>query len=186
MQDNYKAAGIVAMRDMFQSGPVALQQAMLASLSDEERICYQTVMPVSWISLDQGMELIRKGSIVLFPEHEKPARELNRHLAHVHLKGLYQMLVQVLDVQTILSIGTKLWRTYHKKGKAFFYQGKSSQEGVYIIEGYPELPEFFRDTLIGYLIGALEVGGASTIQVSGDFSDPLAWRWNGSWEEVSK
>ena len=174
---DYKGAGVVFVRNHARArGPVA-EQALLARLDDADVQAYHSTLATQWVPIEFITRLFVAAAAALYPGRPDGLREVSRALVHHDLRGILRVVVRLMSVSSVIERSAGLWTAYHAKGTARSEGDPANGLGYYIVDGYPELPERFREGLCGYIYGLMEICGGHDIRVAKLNDDPNSWRW---------
>lgn len=176
-----KGAGFDFLKRTWKKSNPALEDDFLKNLSPEETYTYKTALPVSWIDVQLLSAIFEKAAVLLFSEHKIPLREFGRLEAHDHLTGVYKLFVKFSTVPFLIKQTAKIWGTYYDHGVAHVEYHPNKKQAVFIVDNYPDLPLSNLEITAGYLIGTLEITGATNIEIEIDSQNPNSFRWYISW-----
>jgi hypothetical protein len=97
------------------------------------------------------------------------------------MSGMYKMFLRVATVEALVTRMGRVWGTFFEGGTPAV-EDLSRTSGVFVVQGYPKLVKTQRDYIAGYLVGLLELTGATKIQVICRDDTPQAWRWKLFWK----
>jgi hypothetical protein len=160
-------------------GPEA-EASLLVQLTAEEQKQYQQVVATDWIPIEFITRLFEAAAPVVYPGKQQGLRLIGRDLAIDNLRGVYRYVARILTVPFLLEQGATFWRTYHRHGTGHV-ERLEPKHVQFVVEGYPRLPERFRECMCGWIIGAVEVCGGKSAIVKQEGDDPEAWRWDVRW-----
>ncbi|MEW6516616.1 MAG: hypothetical protein AB1439_06935 [candidate division FCPU426 bacterium] len=177
-----KGTDIAFLRKRLRALDSAAEQKFIGLLSAEEKKIYETATPVGWVPIETSARLQELAAPIIFPDNPDCILELGREQARDDLSGLYKIIVRFITIPALMKKLSSLWHSYNDTGdlKAVWQEGHRS--GQLIIENYPALPLTSRLQIQGYFLGALEMTGAKNVRLINDFTDPLAYKYFGSWE----
>jgi hypothetical protein len=172
----FKGTGIFYVKSLVRSSSSEQQNVFLSMLNPDERKAYETVLAISWISIDAAAKILKAAAEVLYPGDPAGLRAIGYKMAHNDLSGIYKILMPVLSVAMAMSQTGKLWSQYHDEGRAWT---DKINEKTYIfnVADYPSLPEHFREMLAGYVKGVVERTGEKVEQVQRNDINPKQWKW---------
>jgi hypothetical protein len=176
-----KAAAVIFMRGLFKNATREQEKAFLAQLTDEEALQYKNALPVSWLPMEAAASILSKGARILYPGDPAPLQTFTRSEADNDLKGVYRVLLKVINIPALVNQTAKLWEKYYKQGKARTEADLGAKRAVMFVEGFPDFPAELRETVTGYLYGALDLTGVKQIKISQDAADPQSWKWIVTW-----
>jgi len=180
--ETYKAAFIdLVRREIDRQGP-ARAQAFYAALSPEDREKFGALLPMAWISPEQGGRIVAAAAQAFFGSAPEPLFEMGRQQAIHDMTGMYRVLLKVASVPMVIRRAAQMFQAYHKQGSATVEHASGTTSGTFIIHDYPGLTSPIRATVGGFIAGLLELTGAKAIQVRAIENDPNAWRWELSWQ----
>ncbi|MEW6516423.1 MAG: hypothetical protein AB1439_05915 [candidate division FCPU426 bacterium] len=177
-----KAAGIVFMRELFKQSAAGQEEEFLSQLNPEETMQYKNCLPVSWMPIYNYVRILKRGAQILFPGDPAPLQRLSAAEAEYDLQGVYRVLLKVISIPALVNQTAKLWDKYYKRGVARTEADYASKRATLFVEKYPELPAESRETVTGYLKGALNLTGVKNVQITPDDADPNQWKWLITWD----
>lgn len=172
----FKGTGIVYVKSLVRSTSNEQQNVFLSMLNSDERKEYETVLAISWISIDAAAKILKAAADVLYPGDRAGLRAIGYKMALNDLSGIYKILMPVLSVEMALSQSGKLWKQYHDEGRAWTDK-INEKKYVYNVADYPNLPEHFREMLAGYVKGVMERIGEKDVQVERNDINSKQWKW---------
>jgi len=170
------------LRKQFRERGEAVEKLFLDLLEKEAVLVYLSALSGTWVSLDLAEKIFHTAAQVLYPNEEKAMQRLGYERAKDNLTGIYRAVLRISTPTFVIGQTAKLWKLYYDKGEARSFIAKHRKYAEMYVEGYPELPEIFREITTGYIISALELTGVRNIKVHRDDSNPNAWKWYGTWE----
>lgn len=176
----YKGSSIVLLKQLLESKGPQAKKAFLNSLTPEQGLLFQTVIPAAWVPIDQAQLFIEKLAPILYPNDPDGFFKLGEVRAQDTVKGIYKMLFKVLSTEAIVDASYRLWPMLHSHGTASV--SRSGKEATFSVTGYPQLPRCFRLMMSGFIHGCLTLGKAKNIKLKLIETDPANWRWSGTWE----
>jgi len=180
---DYKGAGVLFVRKLLRERGAKAEARFLDGLEPEERELFMKTTASSWVPVETMTRYQDLAAALLYPGQSSGLRDLGRAMAADHLTGLYQALARLTTVPFLMSQTARLWSTYHRQGRASTRQGEGANHVIFTVEGYPTLPEHFRECLSGYVHGMLELVGARDIRVlRASGASPEAWTWTLFWK----
>jgi hypothetical protein len=173
---NFKGTGIVYVKSLVRSTSAEKEKALLSMLNSDERKAYETVLAVSRISIDAASNILKAAADVLYPGDPSGLRTIGYKMAHNDLSGIYKILLPILSVEMAMNQSGKLWSQYHDEGRAWADK-INEKTHVFNVADYPNLPEYFREMLAGYVKGVIERTGEKDVQVQRNDANPKQWKW---------
>lgn len=180
----YKGTRYETIRKVIRRHGREVEEAFLAKLTPSEHQKYLYGLPVSWYPVE---EIPEKGDVfqaaaeVLFPGDPEGMRKVGRLNAVESLTGIYKLFLRIPSIEFVIGRAAKLWRSYQDTGIATA-EDFAANSGAFVVRGYPDLREDFREYLAGYVAGVLEVTGAKNIRVRIDDGKPDVIRWVAAWD----
>jgi hypothetical protein len=174
----YKAASLVSVRQMLQRAD--LEQRFLSELSELEEAEYRRLTATDWVHVALADRVYAAAAPLLFPAQREPVRLLGRELARDHLRGIYRFVIRFVTVPFVVAQTGRLWRMYNSEG-ALSMQEVGDRKLSAVLTGYPEYPSAVRQSLAGYIVGAIELTGAKDVRVTVDDQDPKAYCFTATW-----
>jgi hypothetical protein len=171
-----KGADIVFLRKRLKTLGQDKEREFLSQLSEDETKYYQQAMNVSWIPVEITIGLQTKAAPILFPEHEKPVLENARQQCREDLRGIYRVLLRIININTLLKQLSKVWSTYNDTGSLVIASREKSRTTL-VLENYPDYPKASLENIEGYIIGCLEMAGIKDFTINTDDSNPEAWKF---------
>jgi hypothetical protein len=140
---------------------------------------FQRVLATDWVPVEDVSTVYALAAPLLHPGRAGAVRALGRDLARTHLTGIYRVLTRLASVDMVLGQSTRLWSTYNAKGTL---RVVASRRGIarLLLEGYPEYPSVVRESLCGYIVGAVELTGATEVRVV-QTESPDGWLFEVAW-----
>lgn len=178
---DYKGTGVVSVREAIQKRGSQAENSLFDLLTSEEKQVYLKTMPIHHIPIEQGTAIIVKAASVLYPQDNLAVHKLGFEMADHDLKGIYRFMVKLATVPFIIKQAASLWKVYSVKGRAWA-EPRGEKSAVFLLEGYPELPERFREMMSGYIQGTLSFTGVKNIKITRQNDDPNVWKWPITWE----
>lgn len=117
-----------------------------------------------------------KAAPILFPTHEKPVLKNARQQCKEDLRGIYRVLLRLININTILKQISKVWSTYNDTGSLVIASREkycTTQE----LKNYPDYPKASLENIEGYIIGCLELAGIKDFKINTDDSNLEAWKF---------
>jgi hypothetical protein len=179
---DYKGSSIVLLNKLLADRGPQAKQTFLDSLTVEERRCFNSVAPSSWVPIPLAEGVMSKAVAVLYPNDPQGFFKLGESRAQYTLQGLYSMIFNVLSTEAIVDASYRLWPMLHNRGVASVERKPGSKEATFSISGYPDLPKSFRLMLEGFFFGCFKIGKARNLQMQRIEDDPNLWKWKGTWE----
>lgn len=176
-----KAAAVIFLRELFKKAPREQEKAFLEQLSEEETVQYKNALPVSWLPVRSAASLLAKGARILYPGDPAPLQTFTKAEAENDLQGVYRVLLKVINIPALINQTAKLWEKYYKQGTARTEADLGTKRAVMFVEGFPEFPAELRETVTGYLYGALDLTGVKNVKITQDTSNPQSWKWIVTW-----
>lgn len=177
----YKGTGAVFMRQYVRSFGAVSEQAFLAKLTPEETRVYHTALAISWVPIEVITKFFLTAAEVLIPQDPNGLKTIGIALAKDNVGGIYRILFRMATPAFLMEHAAKFWSTYHAEGQAHASVDVEHKRADYLVEGYPSLPERFRECMSGYIQGMMEMMGYQKVVVTkGD--DPQTWKWIILWE----
>ena len=178
---NHKGIGICFVRDRVKAhGPDAVEQ-MAAGLTDEDAKVFKYTLATTWIDIEAATHILRHAALFLYPGENDGIRTIGYHMAQEHLTGVYRILLRVITVKFALSQTANYWDAYHRIGHAHIEPGDTENSASLVIADYPGLPDAFREMLIGYIHGIMDLAGASNGTVVRRSLPGGRWAWDMTW-----
>ncbi len=178
---DYKGVGVVFVRNALTNAGGDALARVREGLDEEERTAFDRTMATDWVPIELITKLFVLSAPILFPGKPNPLREVGAELARDNLRGVYRYLVRVMTVPFVIDQAAKLWRSYHKHGSASVVAYGEHAISL-MVQGYPRLPERFRECMCGYIVGTLELAGAKNVAVAKSEDDPNAWEFRIAWK----
>lgn len=176
-----KAASVIFMRDLMKKAPREKEREFLGQLTAEEKVHYQNSLPVSWLPIKIAASLLAKGASILYPDDPAPLQTFTKAEAENDLQGVYRVLLRVINIPALVNQTAKLWEKYYKQGKARTEANLGAKRAIMYVEDFPELPAELRETVTGYLYGALDLTGVKNVKITQDPSNTKSWKWVVTW-----
>lgn len=175
----YKGTGIAFLRTLVRSHGPEKEAAFLARLSEQEREIFEKTLASTWVPLETASALLVHAAKVLYPGDVAGLRGVGAEMAKDTLSGIYRVVIKAFTVQMLMKQTARLWGTYHRKGRARASSIHRNRAQL-IVEGYPDMPERFRECNAGFVHGAIEICGGREVTVAAK-GDPDAWVWDCIW-----
>lgn len=175
---SYKGASLVSLRQMLQLAH--LEERFLEALDAADRDDYRRVTATDWVPVALAGRLYAAAAPLLYPGQIGPVRLLGRDLARDHLRGIYRFVLRLVTVQFVLDQTGRLWRMYNGRGELLVERVHERTVRMVLV-GYPDYPPVVRESLIGYIVGAIELTGAREVRVVTDDADPTRVIFTASW-----
>jgi hypothetical protein len=177
---DYKGIGIVFVRTLVRSKGPSAEATVLSALAPPDRDIYERTIATDWVAIEVATQVFQCAAPLLYAYQPNAIRRLGRELAHNNLRGAYKFIARVLTIPFLLGQAATFWQTYHRHGKGRI--DRREEKGVdFVVEGYPRLPERFRECMCGWIVGAVELTGNDSVVVSKSDDAPSAWRWQVRW-----
>lgn len=175
---HYKGASLVSLRQMLQIALV--EERFLEALDDADRDHYRRVTATDWVPVGLAARLYAAAAPLLYPGQVHPVRLLGRALARDHLRGIYRFVLRLVTVQFVLDQTGRLWRMYNGRGELLVERVHERTVRMALVD-YPDYPVAVRESLVGYISGAIELTGAHEVRVVTDDADPMKVTFTASW-----
>lgn len=177
---NYKGTGVVFMRGLLKHAGPVIERQFLAKLTAQERDTYDQTLEFHWIPIEVITRFFELAALLLYPSNPSGLRLIGREMAKDHLHGVYRIVLRVVTIEYIIEKSARLWRTYHQLGTSKM-ERVGDHQLHFVVRGYPDLPERFRECTSGYIMGVLELAGAKNVHIAKSTDDPQEWRWKMTW-----
>lgn len=163
------------------------EESVLERLVDPElKRIYLSAIPITWIPAENMGEIIRIMADVLYPGDKQGVIKLGQENAKNHFgrSGMYKFILKIVSLEMILERVSVLWKQFHEKGEAKVIRGRAPHELIFVVAGYPELPEPVRQGVGGEALGLLQMTGANDVVLREDYSNPEEWKWIYQWRKA--
>lgn len=172
-------AGIAFARQLMRRSGSDVEQRVLASLDDAERMLLLSSTTVQWLPVEDASDVCEKVARVVYRDDVDPMYRFGFDEALDHLRGPYRLLARVLTVPFLMDQSAKLWTRYHDCGAAHC-EREGEGLAAFCVAGYPALPANQRRNTAGYIAGTIALTGARDVVVV-DGGSPDCWRWSARW-----
>lgn len=174
----YKGASVVSLRQALRAR--GLERAVADGLEPTVREHFEGALATDWMPVDEVATIYAIAAPLLHPDRALPVRALGRDLARTHLTGIYRVLLRLATAEMIVGQTARLWSTYNGKGALRVLSNKHGATRL-VLEDYPEYPPVVRESLCGYIVGAVELTGAADVRVVAEEGPEGAWFFDVSW-----
>jgi hypothetical protein len=134
------------------------------------------------VPIEAAASISVQAAKVLYGRGAKSLWKFGRERAILNVSGVYKILFNALDINTVFSKAANFWPTQHDKGKAYIQKGGAKNNAAFCVESYPLLNGEYKQLIDGYICGVLESAGVQNVLVMLDESDPSLWKWDATWE----
>jgi hypothetical protein len=176
----YKGMPLVIVRQWLRAKEASVEQALLGALTPDEQQRYATVVATSWVPVAFATKIFVHAAPLLFASDVRPVRRLGQELAKENFKGVLRYVLRAISAETLVDKTAMLWRTFHDTGHASSLR-EGSHQVRFVVTGYPELPERMRESVVGWLLEAVEMTGVGNVRVIKSDEDKEAWSWVVNW-----
>jgi hypothetical protein len=107
--------------------------------------------------------------------------KIGKQQAKDDLSGIYKILVTFATIPYVIKHSAQFWKTYHETGQAKAVIVENKNECRFIVEQYPNLPERFREVILGYIEGVIELTGGKMVNVKKAEANNNGWEWFVTW-----
>ncbi len=157
-----------------------LEHTFAEQLEPGLRERFEAALATDWMPVNEVATLYATAAPLLHPERALPLRALGRELARTHLTGIYRVLMRLATVEMIVAQTARLWSTYNGKGTLRAVAAKGSAVRL-TLSDYPEYPAAVRESLCGYIAGAVELTGATEVRVVQEGAPDGTWLFDVTW-----
>ncbi|MBN1594467.1 hypothetical protein JW933_00935 [candidate division FCPU426 bacterium] len=176
-----KGASIVFIRGAMSKLDESTQNIFLTQLSEADKHNFRSILPVSWIDIDDAYAIYIKAVKYLFPDAQNGLFALGASVVKDNFKGMYQFVVKFISPVFLVNKVGKIWNLYHRKGVPQVEQ-VGDKHLVFHVADYPELEKIL-DLSSGYIYGLLEMTGVKNITVTlANNSNKNHWMWDIEWD----
>lgn len=178
-----KAAGVVHTRALLQAKGQETESRFLSQLTPEEKVAYQTLLPVSKLPIETAVKIYRLAVSLLYPDRSEAEglRELARVTAWNDLRGVYSVLLRFTSPEFMIKQSAKIWQTYHDAGVAEASSLGPKQAQLRITQ-YADLPKPFLQIVTGYTQGMMEIAKVKNPRIECRDANPASWEWRVQWD----
>lgn len=174
----YKGASVVSLRQALRAR--GLERSIADGLEAPVREHFERALATDWMAVDEVATIYAAAAPALHPDRALPVRALGRDLARTHLTGIYRVLLRLATAEMIVGQTARLWSTYNGKGQLRVVRSGPGAARL-VLEDYPEYPAVVRESLCGYIVGAVELTGASNVRVVSEAGAGGAWTFDVTW-----
>jgi hypothetical protein len=174
----YKGASLVSLRQMLQGASV--EERFLEALGPTDRESYQRLTATDWVPVAFAGRLYATAAPLLYPGQVAPVRLLGRDLARDHLRGIYRTMLRLATVQFVADQTGRLWSVYNGRGTVVVDRVREHTLRM-VLHDYPDYPVVVRESLVGYILGAMELTGARDVRVIVDDAEPTRVVFTATW-----
>jgi uncharacterized protein (TIGR02265 family) len=176
-----KGTDVVSLRNELRDRGPAVEGAVVARLSPEQRQLYERGLASDWNDVELQMGVYLAAATTLFPTAGMPMRELGRVLGARTYRGVYRVFLRFPTVEFIVGRAASMWSTFYDTG-----HGEVEKLGpnrlAFVVRGFPGMPRPMREMAIGHIEVLLEATGAKSPDVRLQDSEPDALRYEISWK----
>ncbi|MBN1594839.1 hypothetical protein JW933_02830 [candidate division FCPU426 bacterium] len=177
-----KGVGVVELKKIFSQKGRALEETLISRLDEDSARIYRFSVEASWIPLEVMASIYETAAGVLYPDEQDGLFKIGEAQAKNQLTGIYRIIMKIINVPYLIEKTAKLWKLYYDQGEAHTEKQESTNLAVMVVTGFPELPFPNRETTRGYVAGAIGLTGGKNVKVTGDYTNPLNWRWLMEWQ----
>ena len=162
-----KASGFISMRNAIQSliSPEQYKALMRALPADTAALVERPPLPVEWLPVRFGKELLETAHKVAFDGNDQLVFETARRALVSDLKTIYRIFIRFLSPQYVIERGAKLYDTYTRHNGSLTVReiGPKSAELTYrnVVDSTPLVWVY----QCGAAYGVLEATGLKDIRV---------------------
>lgn len=173
----YKAVPLVLLRNRVREAGV--EAALLSTLSEGDRAVYERFVATDWVDEAFANRLYGDATPLVYGGGRMALRRFGQEAARADLGGVYRVVVRFMTVPALADRAATLWSKYHDCGTA--RADRAGERAMrFVVEEHPGLGENTRETLAGWLAGAVELTGASNVRVTHE-GDADRWTWSVTW-----
>lgn len=176
----YKGMPLVIVRQWLRSKEANVERTFLELLTPEEQQRYASVVATSWVPVEFATKVFVSAAPLLFASDVRPVRRLGQELAKENFKGVFRYVLRAVSAETLIDKTAMLWRAFHDTGHASS-QREGSHQVRFVVTGYPDLPERMRESVVGWLLEAVEMTGVTNVRVIKTDDNKEAWGWVVNW-----
>ncbi|MGD0278436.1 MAG: DUF2378 family protein [Smithella sp.] len=178
---NVKATDIVIIREMLKKKGDECINAMASALQPETFKVLKTVLSINWVPLEVEAEILQAASKLFFPDDPRPLFRLGHKVSGKQFTGIYKFFLRIPSVSFVIKNISSTWNTMNDTG-AVRVDGLTSNSGMFVVSGLPELTPVQREYICGVISCILELTGVRNVNVEKVEDDRYEWKWKISWE----
>ena len=181
MTAKYKGSTLKTIKNLLKEKGPETEKRFLDRLRPETRRTFELALPNSWITIEEGAEIMDAAATMLFGGGSRALRMVARLNARQNLGGIYKVFLRIPSIEFVLKRLSNIWHTFFDTGEARV-ENFTGKQATLVVEKFPEYPEILRESVCGFIEQLLEMTGAKQVGVTRETSDPQAWRWRITWQ----
>lgn len=178
---NVKATDIVIIREMLKEKGDECMNAMASALQPETFKVLKTVLSINWIPIKVEAEILQAASKLFFPDDSRPLFRLGHKVSGKQFTGIYKFFLRIPSISFVIKNISSTWNTMNDTG-AVRVNGLTSNSGMFVVSGLPELTPVQREYICGVISCILELTGVKNVNVEKVEDDRYEWKWKIRWE----
>lgn len=159
-----KGSMIIFIRDELRKKN--LEQNYLAMLTPEEKDVYARTMAISWLEVEMIDKLYSKAAQTLYPKltPQQAVEQSHEEMVKNHASGIYRFFIRILNTDSIIKQGTKVWRQYNDTGDASFTK-LSPHSAIMKVANYPNMHDSLIHSTVATLKNYCALAGQKNIKI---------------------
>lgn len=176
-----KGSGIVILKKILSKHHIDVEKQLMPRLSPSvvERF-NKTAVSWSEIPMDAKGHEIYESACLVSPHNAKKGLEiLGEEMAGL-APWFYQLFFRIQTKEFVFGKFGNIWKSFFDTGTGT-YSDLTDHGVVFLVKGFPELPDFLRDFLTGWFTGFVKTIKIPVSSIVRDDKDRHNWKWIVKW-----